>query len=240
MKLDPGFLNHWKTERLMDQLGPEGVVAVLRLWGSAQIRRVFSGLPFTPKRLAMEVKWKGDEERLFSVLTDPDAPWLDQEPGGTFTIHGFAEYQHQVVKLWENGKKGGRPKKTTAKTSPSSSSSSSSSSSPICEPNENQMVFNGEPATRESARNQENSPFMIRLGKFLNRKPKTRWDEKERKALNKLMPLDPDDVDLMERYYLADIPADHIPGRRTDLITLLNNWNGELDRATVYFTTRKS
>lgn len=144
MKLDPGFLNHWKTERLMDQLGADGVVAVLRLWGAAQIRRQFSGLQFSPKRLALETKWKGDEERLFAVLTDPDAPWLDTDPDGTFTLHGFAEHQHQVVKLWANGKKGGRPRK------PKPSSSPSSSSSPICKPNENQMVFDGEPSPTKS------------------------------------------------------------------------------------------
>jgi hypothetical protein len=139
MKLDPGFMNHWKTERLIDELGAEAVVAVLRLWGSAQIRRTFSGLQFTPKRLAMETKWKGSADQLFAVLTDPDAPWLDRESDGTFTIHGFSEHQHQVIKLWENGKKGGRPKKVIKETY--TSSSSSSSSSPICEPNENQMVL---------------------------------------------------------------------------------------------------
>ncbi|MCF7732107.1 MAG: hypothetical protein K9N23_10480 [Akkermansiaceae bacterium] len=132
MKLDPGFPNHWKTERLIADLGAEGVVAVLRLWGNAQIRREFSGLKFTPRRLAMETKWFGDENQLFDVLTDPDSPWLDPEEGGTWAIHGFAEHQHQVIKLWENGRKGGRPKKT--------STSSSPSPSPICEPNGNQMV----------------------------------------------------------------------------------------------------
>jgi hypothetical protein len=113
MKLDPGFPNHWKTERLIEQLGADGVLAVLRIWGRAQISRTFTGLQLTPKRLAMETKWKGDENRLFEVLTDKDAPWLDIEADGSFTIHGFEEHQHQVVKLWENGKKGGRPRKVS-------------------------------------------------------------------------------------------------------------------------------
>lgn len=163
MKLDPGFVNHWKTERLMDQLGAEAVVAILRLWGSAQIRRTFSGLQFTPKRLAMETKWKGDEDQLFAVLTDPDAPWLDRELDGTFTIHGFSEHQHQVVKLWENGKKGGRPKKVIPKTS----TSSSSSSSPICEPNGNQMVLDGEsspPKSKAKGVLEELKAFAVEIG----------------------------------------------------------------------------
>jgi hypothetical protein len=151
MKLDPGFVNHWKTERLIDQLGADGVVAVLRLWGNAQIGRKFAGLPLSPKRLAMETKWKGDEGLLFSVLTDTDAPWLDEEPGGTFTIHGFAEHQHQVVKLWENGKLGGRPKGAASKSSSSTSSSTSSSSYPICEPNGNHMVSAGKGSKKADA-----------------------------------------------------------------------------------------
>jgi hypothetical protein len=152
MKIDPGFTNHWKTELLIDKLGGDGVVAVLRLWGAAQIRRRFTGLEFTPKRLAMETKWKGDADQLFSVLTDPDAPWLDKEPDGTFTIHGFAEHQHQVVKLWENGKKGGRPRKVSPRpSSKDSSSSTSSSSSPICEPNGNHMVSEPKPARKKPA-----------------------------------------------------------------------------------------
>ncbi len=150
MKLDPGFVNHWKTELLIDKLGANGVVAVLRLWGNAQITHRFAGLSLTPKRLAMETKWKGDENHLFSVLTDPDAPWIDADPDGTFTIHGFAEHQHQVVKLWENGKKGGRPKGASSKST--TSSSSSTSSSPICKPNENHMVLDGSPNKASKAK----------------------------------------------------------------------------------------
>lgn len=137
MKIVPCFLDHWKTEILIDRLGADGVVAVLRLWFSAQIQRRYSGLELSAKRLAMATKWKGDADELFAVLTDPDAPWLDLEPDGKWTIHGFAEHQHQVVKLWANGQKGGRPKtKEDIPTSPSTSPSTS----PICKPNENHMV----------------------------------------------------------------------------------------------------
>ena len=84
-----------------------------------------------------------------------------------------------------------------------------------------------------------NSPLMIRIGKFLNRKPTTRWDEKERKALKALLPLDPEAVDLVQGYYLAAIPPEETDYRRKSIQTLLNNWNGELDRATLYATSHK-
>jgi len=138
MKLDPGFINHWKTENLIQRLGPEGVIVILRLWGNAQIRREWKGLNLTPKRIAMENKWKGDENHLWEVLTDPDAPWIDIEDGGTVAIHGFEDHQKQVIRLWEAGGKGGRPKKVSPE--PSSKEDSSSSSYPICSTNGNHMV----------------------------------------------------------------------------------------------------
>lgn len=144
MKLDPGFLNHWKTERLIDQLGDAGVVAVLRLWGNAQIRRQWSGLALTPRRLAMETKWKADANHLWEVLTDPDSPWLDREEGGTWAIHGFDEHQSQIIHLWGISQKGGRPKKVSPAPSSKKEEDTYSSSYPICKPNGNHMVFDGE------------------------------------------------------------------------------------------------
>lgn len=145
MKLDPGFISHWKTERLLDELGAEGVVCLLRLWGRCQINREWKGLKLTPKRLAMETKWKGDENHLFQVFTDPDAAWLDPDEDGTFSLHGFEDHQKQVIHLWSVGKTGGRPKKVSPIPSSKEDSTdekedSSSSSYPIVEPNGNHMV----------------------------------------------------------------------------------------------------
>jgi hypothetical protein len=155
MKIDPGFATHWKTERLIEQLGADGIVVLLRIWGQAQIRREWQGLKWTPKRLAMETKWKADENHLWRVLTDPDAPWLDVAEDGTVSIHDFEEHQKQVIHLWSAGGKGGRPKKVSP--TPSSkneeNTSPSSSSYPIGFSNENQMVFcDGEKSPRNPKR----------------------------------------------------------------------------------------
>jgi len=85
----------------------------------------------------------------------------------------------------------------------------------------------------------EDAALKIRLGKFFNRREGTRWSENELKALKLIMPLDLEDVALMERYYLASIPADGMDCRRRDLVTLLNNWSGELDRSNIYFASQK-
>ncbi len=107
-----------------------------------------------------------------------------------------------------------------------------SSPSPSIPPNP-QGGFSLSPAPTGEA---DNSPLMIRLGKFFNRRATTRWSAAERKALKKLTPIDPEDIELLERYYLEEIPQGD-DYRRRDLETLLNNWTKEIDRATSHFAT---
>jgi hypothetical protein len=88
------------------------------------------------------MEYCGDEDALWRVMTDPSAPWLDEEPEGTWALHGYGEHQAQIIRLWEIGRKGGRPAKDPAPSSTNLiNTSSSSSSSPICEPYGNHMVF---------------------------------------------------------------------------------------------------
>ena len=142
MKIEPSFCDHWKTKRLHNTCGAEAVLGLLRLWGQAKIKRQYTGLVLNPTRLAAVMEYCGDEDALWRVMTDPAAPWLDEEPEGTWALHGYGEHQAQIIRLWEIGKKGGRPTKPTAPLSTNLiNTSSSSSSSPICEPNGNHMVF---------------------------------------------------------------------------------------------------
>lgn len=142
MKIEPSFCDHWKTKRLHKTCGAEAVLGLLRLWGQAKIKRQYTGLVLNPTRLAAVMEYCGDEDALWRVMTDPAAPWLDEEPEGTWALHGYGEHQAQIIRLWEIGRKGGRPKKEAAPSPipPSYNTSSSSSSSPICEPNGNHMV----------------------------------------------------------------------------------------------------
>lgn len=107
-----------------------------------------------------------------------------------------------------------------------------SSPSPSIPPNP-QGGFSLSPAPTGEA---GNSPLMIHLGKFFNRRATTRWSAAERKALKKLTPIDAEDIELLERYYLEEIPQGD-DYRRRDLETLLNNWTKEIDRATSHFAT---
>ncbi len=73
------------------------------------------------------------------------------------------------------------------------------------------------------------SLFKIRLGNLFRRREATAWSEKEETAYRRIL-LAEDDLSLVERYYSARFPAEK-DYRRRDLLTLLNNWTGEVDRS---------
>lgn len=68
----------------------------------------------------------------------------------------------------------------------------------------------------------------LRIGGWFNRRPTTQWTEKETKALRAVIALKtpPEDLDLLETRYRSGNPY-----LRRDILTLLNNWNTEIDRA---------
>lgn len=114
MKIEPTFCDHWKTKRLIRACGAEAVIGLLRLWGHAQSRREYTGLSLNPIKLAGMMDYSGDEKALWDAMTDPQAPWLDAEPEGTWAIHGFVEHNRQLIHLWEaNAKRGRSPKDKT-------------------------------------------------------------------------------------------------------------------------------
>lgn len=112
MKIEPNFPDHWKTKRLIKACGAEAALGLLRLWGHAQSRREYTGLTLNPIKLAGMMDYSGDENALWDAMTDPQAPWLDAEPDGTWAIHGFNEHNRQLIHLWGASSKGGRPSKS--------------------------------------------------------------------------------------------------------------------------------
>lgn len=76
-----------------------------------------------------------------------------------------------------------------------------------------------------------------RIGAWFNRRPTTEWSPKERKALRGVIKLktSPDDLDALERYYRSGTQF-----LRRDVLTLLNNWQGEVDRAKREFGGRQT
>ena len=75
----------------------------------------------------------------------------------------------------------------------------------------------------------ENSPLMLRVGELFNRNESTLWTIGETESLSQIGPSGKE-LTLIKNYYTAVFPKDK-DYRRRKLLTLLNNWNSELDRA---------
>ena len=70
--------------------------------------------------------------------------------------------------------------------------------------------------------------FKLRIGSWFKRRPNTTWSEKEMKALKAVSAYKTpeDELNALEAYYNSS--SSYL---RRDIITLLNNWNTEIDRA---------
>lgn len=75
--------------------------------------------------------------------------------------------------------------------------------------------------------------FQCRIGKLLNRRESTAWDKKELAAFKGIKQPPEEDMKALEDYYNAVIPKLE-DFRRRSLQTLLNNFNGEIDRAKLF------
>jgi hypothetical protein len=85
---------------------------------------------------------------------------------------------------------------------------------------------------RKQTRVPASSELMNQVGALQGRRAGTQWTVAEAMALRAVNP-PPEEVEAMAAYYGAHIGKDK-DFRRRDLITLLNNWNGELDRARIH------
>jgi len=84
-----------------------------------------------------------------------------------------------------------------------------------------------------------NTPTMQRLGATHGRRATTLWTVAEAEALLRVKP-DDEEITLMIEFYEAVIPNPDVNDRRRQqLQTLLNNWNGELDKARIWKSTQR-
>lgn len=71
-----------------------------------------------------------------------------------------------------------------------------------------------------------------RVAAIMHKRVTTGWDDKEYKAYRELGVIDPEDLAAVERYYSRNWPPrTGVNILRHDLVTLLNNWSCEVQRA---------
>jgi hypothetical protein len=107
--VDPDFLNHWRTRMLVEALNDEmAPLYVIRIWGHCQQRRAdrFDGMPAAG--LKALCKAAGDAQALETALIE--AGFIARD-GSAITVPKWAEKNASLLAAWDNGNKGGRPKK---------------------------------------------------------------------------------------------------------------------------------
>lgn len=84
-----------------------------------------------------------------------------------------------------------------------------------------------EDTKKEKALSPDLEAFRLRIGAMVRRRPTTHWSSKEIKALKEVFELNTpeEDILLVEARYKSDDKY-----LRRDVMALLNNWNGEVDK----------
>lgn len=82
------------------------------------------------------------------------------------------------------------------------------------------------------------SPEQIEVASWFNRRPTTVWSPQEQRKWKEVaasFKFEGDEWEALRWYYAKS----GCPYLRKDLVTLLNNWNGEVDRALQYDPSKK-
>lgn len=144
--------------------------------------------------------------------------WLDGRDGN-LTFPGYAAHNGESAKARASGAKRKQKQRKQRDICPSE--------------NGTHVPKSPGPEKRREEKNNTPTPLQIRLGKLLNRRESTKWDKKELAALKGIGTPEEEDLQLLEAFYFAVIPEER-DYRRRKMITLLTNWNGEVDKARAY------
>jgi hypothetical protein len=111
MIVEPDFPDHWKTRLLVEELDCDEAapVYILRLWAHCQHRKtnVFENL--SDKALKALCRYPGHPNKLEAGLIA--SGFVRRDSHGFLTVHQWDQYNASLFANWENGKKGGRPRK---------------------------------------------------------------------------------------------------------------------------------
>jgi hypothetical protein len=233
MIIEPDFLDHWKTRLLMRLLDTDAAPNyVIRLWSHCQTRKTNIFPEWSPAILSSVCRWPGDADLFWSAMLQTFCRVED----GYLIAHQWDEVNASLIAAWSNGGKGGRPKKPTG--------------NPRVNPEPNQVnpqlthgVTDREDREEKTEKtlapkspsvrfqnptvNPELEAFRLRIGAIVRRRHDTPWNTKEMKALKEVFKLNTpeEDIQLVEARYKTNDPY-----LRRELYTLLNNWNGEVDK----------
>ena len=113
MIIEPGFLDHWKTQALIKATDdPASPLMLIRLWEYCQQRKTSRFRKLSDQALSAICRWNGPENQLRRILTDTGWILTDNE---VLIVHDWESSNRLLVSAWKNGNKGGRPRVTDRK-----------------------------------------------------------------------------------------------------------------------------
>ena len=208
---------------------------VIRLWSHCQTRKTNIFPEWSPVILSSVCRWPGDADVFWSAMLQTFCRVED----GHLVAHQWDEVNAGLIASWSNGGKGGRPKKPTA--NPQITHGLPTGYPQVNpEPNQvNPQLTHGVTDREEkiekidsslptpSVSDPELDSLRSRINKWFRRRAGTEWQPAELKALKLVVKLNTPESDLQlldARYETKN------KYRRKDIMTLLNNWNTEIDR----------
>ena len=211
VRLNLGFYNHRKTARLRALIGDDAFWIPPRLWAYAAEHQPDGDFStYGSEELALLLGCSKHAPSIRQALQQ--AGFLDEQG----QIHDWEEHNGYHKAYAERAKKAAEARWKKEKDQKKEG--------------REDIEKKGEDIDKEtSIASSMLEAFKVRIGSWFNRRESTAWSEKEVKALKKVLELKtpPEDVALLESYY-KDPNALFL---RQDIVTLLNNWNGEIDRA---------
>lgn len=110
MLVDVDFLDHWRTRLVVDQLGGDELAPlyIMRVWAHCQMRKSVRFEGMTASGLRSLCRFPGSAEKLESALIE--AGFVVRN-GNAIEVPKWAKHNASLISAWENGAKGGRPRK---------------------------------------------------------------------------------------------------------------------------------
>ena len=217
VRLHSSFWTHRKTLQLRRKLGDAAFWIPPRLWSFAAENAPDGDLSnYQAEDLAMLVQYSGNAQEMLQALNDA----------------GFLE--NGIIRNWEERNSFHVTNHDRAKKA--AETRWAKRNEKLSEKKERDIEKEKEKESKQALTKQcladapsiEIETLKLRIGSWFGRRPTTNWSDKETKALKAVIALrtPPEDIDALETRYKSGNPY-----LRRDIITLLNNWNTEIDRA---------
>lgn len=108
MIVQPDFLTHWKTKKLINRLKDQcAPLYVIRLWSLCHTSKS-DVIPADHETIAAICEYEGDPEKFAKAMLD--CGFIEPEHRGNHVVHGWSEVNQRLIHNWTVGPKGGRPR----------------------------------------------------------------------------------------------------------------------------------